>query len=109
MVKTEELDKTDNSMIFIEMLNDNPVKAYPEVYMETLEKAMQERNVDDVQIAYQVGEKYFAIQTVEDGYDYTFSEIYHSELDVMAQELFEDVSECVIDKQAFEVLYIGQE
>ena len=37
-----------------------------------------------------------------------YSEIYHSELDVMAQELFEDVSECVIDKQAFEVLYIGQ-
>ena len=29
-----------------EMLNDNPVKAYPEVYMGTLEKAMQERNVD---------------------------------------------------------------
>lgn len=30
----------------VEMLNDNPVKAYPEVYMGTLEKAMQERNVD---------------------------------------------------------------
>ena len=30
-----------------EMLNANPVKAYPEVYMGTLEKAMQERNVDD--------------------------------------------------------------
>ena len=29
-----------------EMLNANPVKAYPEVYMGTLEKAMQERNVD---------------------------------------------------------------
>ena len=29
-----------------EMLNDNPVKAYPEVYIGTLEKAMQERNVD---------------------------------------------------------------
>lgn len=29
-----------------EMLNVNPVKAYPEVYMGTLEKAMQERNVD---------------------------------------------------------------
>lgn len=28
------------------MLNANPVKAYPEVYMGTLEKAMQERNVD---------------------------------------------------------------
>ena len=28
------------------MLNTNPVKAYPEVYMGTLEKAMQERNVD---------------------------------------------------------------
>ena len=30
----------------VEMLNANPVKAYPEVYMGTLEKAMQERNVD---------------------------------------------------------------
>ncbi len=30
----------------VEMLNTNPVKAYPEVYMGTLEKAMQERNVD---------------------------------------------------------------
>lgn len=28
------------------MLNANPVKAYPEVYMGTLENAMHERNVD---------------------------------------------------------------
>lgn len=35
----------------------------------------------DVQIAYQVGEKYFAIQTVEDGYDYTFYDKDYLELD----------------------------
>lgn len=29
-----------------EVLNDSPIKAYPEVYMGTLENAMQERNVD---------------------------------------------------------------
>ena len=35
----------------------------------------------DTEIAYQIGEKYFTIQTVEDGYDYTFYDKDYLELD----------------------------
>ncbi len=35
----------------------------------------------DVQIAYQMGEQYFTIQTAEDGYDYTFYDKDYLELD----------------------------
>ena len=52
----------------------------PEVYKAV--KKMEDRlDMHDVQIAYQVGEKYFAIQTAEDGYDYTFYDKDYLELD----------------------------
>ena len=35
-------------------------------------------------------------------------EFVRSELDIMAQDLFQSVAECLIEKQEFEVLYIGQ-
>ncbi len=35
----------------------------------------------DTEIAYQIGDQYFTIQTVEDGYDYTFYDKDYLELD----------------------------
>lgn len=52
----------------------------PEVY-EAVKKIEDRLDMHDVQIAYQVGEKYFAIQTAEDGYDYTFYDKDYLELD----------------------------
>ena len=52
----------------------------PEVY-EAVKKMEDRLDMYDVQIAYQVGEKYFTIQTAEDGYDYTFYDKDYLELD----------------------------
>ena len=52
----------------------------PEVY-EAVKKMEDRLDMHDAQIAYQVGEKYFTIQTVEDGYDYTFYDKDYLELD----------------------------
>ena len=52
----------------------------PEVY-EAVKKMEDRLDMQDVQIAYQVGEQYFTIQTVEDGYDYTFYDKDFLELD----------------------------
>ena len=52
----------------------------PEVY-ESVKKMEDRLDMYDVQIAYQVGEKYFTIQTAEDGYDYTFYDKDYLELD----------------------------
>ena len=43
----------------------------PEIY-EAVNKMENMLDWNEVQIAYQVGKQYFTIQTVEDGYDYTF-------------------------------------
>lgn len=52
----------------------------PEVY-EAVKKMEDRLDMHDAQIAYQVGEKYFTIQTVEDGYDYTFYDKDYLKLD----------------------------
>ena len=43
----------------------------PEIY-EAVNKMENILEWNEVQIAYQIGKQYFTIQTVEDGYDYTF-------------------------------------
>ena len=43
----------------------------PEIY-EAVNKMENMLDWNEVQIAYQIGKQYFTIQTVEDGYDYTF-------------------------------------
>ena len=52
----------------------------PEIY-NTFKEIRNSLKVHDTQIAYQIGERYFTIQTVEDGYDYTFYDKDYLELD----------------------------
>lgn len=52
----------------------------PQIY-NTFKEIGNSLEVHDTEIAYQIGERYFTIQTVEDGYDYTFYDKDYLELD----------------------------
>lgn len=52
----------------------------PQIY-NTFKEIGNSLEVHDTEIAYQIGEQYFTIQTVEDGYDYTFYDKDYLELD----------------------------
>ena len=52
----------------------------PQIY-NTFREIGNSLEVHDTEIAYQIGERYFTIQTVEDGYDYTFYDKDYLELD----------------------------
>lgn len=52
----------------------------PQIY-NTFKEIGNSLEVHDTEIAYQIGERYFTIQTVEDGYDYTFYDKNYLELD----------------------------
>lgn len=52
----------------------------PQIY-NTFKEIGNSLAVHDTEIAYQIGERYFTIQTVEDGYDYTFYDKDYLELD----------------------------
>lgn len=52
----------------------------PQIY-KTFKDIGNSLEVHDPEIAYQIGEQYFTIQTVEDGYDYTFYDENYLELD----------------------------
>ena len=52
----------------------------PQIY-NTFKEIGNSLAVHDTEIAYQIGEQYFTIQTAEDGYDYTFYDKDYLELD----------------------------
>ena len=52
----------------------------PQIY-NTFKDIRNSLEGHDTEIAYQIGEQYFTIQTVEDGYDYTFYDKDYLELD----------------------------
>ena len=52
----------------------------PQIY-NTFKEIGNSLAVHDTEIAYQIGDQYFTIQTVEDGYDYTFYDKDYLELD----------------------------
>ena len=52
----------------------------PQIY-NTFKEIGNSLEVHDTEIAYQIGDQYFTIQTVEDGYDYTFYDKDYLEMD----------------------------